>query len=76
MTKLTQQQFDFDEKKIRQLLTVNEIFEKCNEELLLELGEDSRVEHKSEKFSGESIGCYISMWANTAPYGGLLVLGQ
>lgn len=58
------------------LLSVDEIYDRANEELLTLLAEDKRIERKPCGFSGEGLGEYFSMWANTAPDGGLIVLGQ
>lgn len=59
-----------------QLLSVDEIFETADESLLTTLKEDKRIERKPTKFAGDSLGEYFSMWANTAPDGGLIVSGQ
>lgn len=58
------------------LLSVDEIFERADESLLNKLREDKRIERKPCKFGGDSLGEYFSMWANTAPEGGLIAVGQ
>lgn len=70
-----QMRFDFEVNPL-QLLSVDEIYENADESLLTALGEDKRLERKSAKFAGEKLGEYFSMWANTAPDGGLIVCGQ
>src|ERR1035437_6676366 len=57
------------------LLSVEDIFSIADEEMLLRLGEDRRVEHKPVTIHGGELGEYFSMWANTSG-GGLIVLGQ
>jgi ATP-dependent DNA helicase RecG len=42
---------------------------------LLRFGEDSRVEWKSVKYEPKDLADYFSMWANTQPSGGLIVVG-
>ena len=37
--------------------------------------EDSRVEWKSAKYDPKDLADYFSMWANTQPYGGLIIVG-
>jgi ATP-dependent DNA helicase RecG len=59
-----------------ELLSVGEIFERANQALLVELLEDRRIERKPPGYEGRALGDYISMWANTAPDGGIVVLGM
>jgi ATP-dependent DNA helicase RecG len=67
---------DFEVKPtIEQLMSPDEIFEVADEALLRNLSEDRRLERKSSRFSGSSLGEYICMWANTPPDGGLIVCG-
>src|ERR1700676_3891036 len=66
---------DFEPTKIR-LLAADDIFDKADEALLKALDEDSRIERKPSSYSGSALGDYFSMWANTCPEGGLIVLGQ
>jgi ATP-dependent DNA helicase RecG len=42
---------------------------------LLQFREDNRVEWKSARYSPKELADYFSMWANTQPYGGLVVIG-
>jgi Predicted transcriptional regulator containing an HTH domain and an uncharacterized domain shared with the mammalian protein Schlafen len=58
------------------LLTVNEIFEKANQPLLQELKEDRRIERKPATYQAKALGDYFSMFANTKPDGGIIVIGQ
>lgn len=67
--------FDF-ERKPAELLTVDEIYQRADEMLLQALREDRRLERKSPRIHGEALGEYFSMWANTAPDGGIIVIGQ
>lgn len=57
------------------LLTVGELFNRMDQALLERLKEDKRLERKPPGYHGEGLGHYISMWANTHPDGGLVVLG-
>ena len=57
------------------LLSPDEIYEQVDEELLVKLKEDRRIERKPPSFSPKDVGDYVCMWANTPPEGGILVLG-
>jgi len=58
------------------LFSVDEIFDQADERLLRRLFEDRRIERKPASFSGDRLGEYLSMWANTSPDGGLIVSGM
>ena len=68
--------FDDIPNRLRQLLDPDEIYQNADESLLVALEEDRRIERKVAGFSGESLGPYFSMWANTTPEGGIIVSGQ
>ncbi|MDA0835497.1 MAG: hypothetical protein O2955_14215 [Planctomycetota bacterium] len=59
-----------------QLMSADDIFARADEALLRKLNEDRRLEKKPARFSGDSLGEYFSMWANTSPEGGLIVSGM
>src|SRR5438105_4571557 len=58
------------------LLTVNEIFENADQALLEKLKEDRRLERKPAGYHAKALGDYFSMFANTKPDGGVIVIGQ
>ena len=58
------------------LLTVSEIYEKADQNLLEALKEDRRLERKPAGVHSKALGDYFSMFANTKPDGGLIVIGQ
>ena len=58
-----------------ELLTPSEIYDRADEALLRQLREDRRVEKKPNRFNLRDLGDYLSMWANTQPHGGLIVIG-
>jgi ATP-dependent DNA helicase RecG len=58
------------------LLSVDEIYDKASVELFRLLKEDRRVERKPAGIHVDVLGEYFSMWANTAPDGGITVLGM
>lgn len=68
--------FDILELPPTQLLTPDEIFDRVDAALLEQLDEDKRVERKPASYPGDALGDYISMWANTAPHGGIIVVGM
>ena len=57
------------------LLTPDEIYRLADERLLTALCEDRRLEYKSSRIDRRHLGDYFSMWANTKPNGGLIVVG-
>lgn len=58
------------------LLTVEEIYDRASVDLFHRLKEDRRIERKPTGIHSQSLGEYFSMWANTAPDGGLVVIGM
>ena len=58
------------------LLTVVEIYENASVELLIRLKEDRRIERKPPAYQAKYLADYISMFANTKPDGGVIVLGM
>ncbi len=67
--------FAFKSPSSLRLLSPDEIFARADQSLLLRLHEDKRLERKPAKTHPQQLGEYFSMWANTAPDGGLLLLG-
>lgn len=57
------------------LLTPDDIWAMVDQTLLERLREDPRMERKRSIHGGE-LGEYFSMWANTIPFGGTMVIGQ
>jgi len=76
MAKDRQLLIDF-ESRPGPLLTPGEIFEKCTEDMLRRLlrTEDRRFEKKSARTQPKTLSEYFSMWANTAPDGGIIIVG-
>lgn len=73
-----QGEFDFDSadrRSVLELWRVDEIFSEANEELLLSLYEDDRLERKPAGIHAELLAVYVSMWANTPADGGLIAVG-
>jgi ATP-dependent DNA helicase RecG len=69
----TQIAFDFEGPLA--LLTVEEIYDRASVELLQALEEDRRIERKPVGIHPQKLSEWFSMWANTAPDGGILVIG-
>ena len=63
------------ERPIDPLLSPEEIFESCDESLLRKFNEDSRLEKKPSAIHPKQLGEYFSMWSNTQPHGGIIVVG-
>ncbi len=65
-------------RELRELWTPDDIYTaliKDGTSILTEFSEDSRIEWKSAKYPTRDLADYFSMWANTQPYGGLVVIG-
>lgn len=67
--------FTFPATKPLRLLTEDELYDKLNEVLAVEAQEDPRIERKSASYSARALGDYFSMWANSPPFGGIILIG-
>jgi ATP-dependent DNA helicase RecG len=68
-------QFELElESKLR-LLTADEIYTLKDPAWLKMIQEDRRVERKSVGIHARDLASWFSMWANTAPHGGLIAIG-
>ena len=63
------------EQSALQLMTPDEIYARADQDLLYKLREDRRIERKPPGFQLRPLGEYFSMWANTRPDGGLILVG-
>lgn len=64
--------------ELPELWTADDIYgvaAKEGAEHLLRFREDNRVEWKSARYSPKELAGYFSMWANTQPHGGVIVIG-
>jgi ATP-dependent DNA helicase RecG len=68
--------FTYKSAQYLPLLSPDEIFERANRSLLSLLHEDKRSERKPARTHSKQLGEYFSMWANTVPEGGLVLLGM
>jgi ATP-dependent DNA helicase RecG len=57
------------------LLTPDDIYRNFDLSMLSVLQEDRRLERKPAGIHARELGSYFSMWANTSPDGGLIVVG-
>jgi ATP-dependent DNA helicase RecG len=69
-------QFSYRQEKPTALLTVQEIYAQANEDLLERLGEDRRVERKPAGIHSADLAKCFSMFANTKPDGGIIIVGM
>ena len=58
------------------LLSPDEIYEAVDQVLLSNMTEDKRLERKPAGIHPKELGTYFSMWANTVPEGGIIVVGM
>ena len=58
-----------------QLWTPDDIFNACDQRIIEQFGEDGRVERKRATISQKLLAEYVSMWSNTLPSGGVMLIG-
>lgn len=68
-------EFTFPVPKPWRLLSVDELYDKMSTEAAIDAEEDQRIERKSASFNARALGDYFSMWANTPPFGGIILIG-
>jgi ATP-dependent DNA helicase RecG len=67
--------FTFPDPKPTLLLSVDELYDKMTDEVAVEALEDHRIERKLSLIGAKLLGDYFSMWANTSPDGGIILIG-
>ncbi len=68
-------EFTFPVENPHRLLSVDELHDKMSNEIAVDADEDHRIERKNASYNMRSIGDYFSMWANTSPEGGIILIG-
>jgi ATP-dependent DNA helicase RecG len=58
-----------------ELIPIDEIFERADQPLLEQMSEDRRYERKPAGIQAQALGDYMSLFANTAPDGGIIAIG-
>lgn len=73
----SQFQFDFNPpaQALPELWTPDDIYDNCDQKTIEAFSEDRRVERKRVEVSQKDFAAYLSMWANTQPYGGIVFIG-
>ncbi|WP_454628918.1 ATP-binding protein [Bradyrhizobium cenepequi] len=69
--------FDFNAPlpTLPQLWTPDDIYGKLDEAAIAKFKEDGRLERKRGTINQKDIAEYFSMWANTQPHGGIILVG-
>lgn len=67
--------FTFPVPRPWRLLSADELYDGMSESAASDAEEDQRIERKSASYAPRALGDYFSMWANTPPYGGIILLG-
>ena len=73
---MEQLRLDFTKPKDLALLSASELFDIANQDLLQSIREDSRFERKPAGIHVAALSEYFSMFANTKPDGGIIVIGM
>lgn len=68
-------QLNFTFEELYPILSPDDIYSSISPEVIERLKEDRRIERKPAGTQARELGTYFSMWANTPPEGGLLLLG-
>lgn len=68
-------EFVFPVKTPWRLLSVDDLYDGVSEESAVDAEEDHRLERKSSSYNARHLGDYFSMWANTPPFGGIIIVG-
>lgn len=73
------EQFGFDftipwRRPVR-LWSADELYDDMTQEIAVDAKEDERIERKRAQYNAKALGEYFSMWANTSPDGGVILLG-
>lgn len=58
-----------------QLWTPDEIYDRLSDGNISQFVEDRRVERKGTNVQPKALAEYLSMWSNTQPHGGLIIVG-
>ena len=67
-------EFNAPSTELPQLWTPDDIFASLSAEVIRQFKEDGRVERKSQ-IQPKELGDYLSMYANTQPHGGVILIG-
>jgi len=62
-------------KRPVRLWSADELYDDMSQEIAVDAREDDRIERKRATYSAQKLGDYYSMWANTSPDGGVILLG-
>lgn len=68
-------EFTYPLRESARHMSVDEIYDKMSQKLAVDIDETDRIERKSARYALRDLGDYFSMWANTAPYGGVTICG-
>lgn len=68
-------EFTFPEPRPTLLLSADELYDGMSSEMAVDAKEDHRIERKLPSYNARALGDYFSMWANTSPEGGVILIG-
>ncbi|MBJ7441018.1 MAG: putative DNA binding domain-containing protein [Sphingopyxis sp.] len=69
--------FDFEylPKRTARHMSVDELYDDMSIHIAIDVEESQKIERKSAKIAARDLGVYFSMWANTPPFGGVIIVG-
>ena len=56
-------------------MNADELYDDISQEAIVDVEEDLRIERRLDSVIQRSLGDYFSMWANTPPMGGIILIG-
>ncbi len=67
--------FQYPNRDSARHMSVDEIYDRMKQSVAVDIDENDKIERKSARYAPKDLGIYFSMWANTPPFGGVIVIG-
>ncbi len=67
--------FQFRERDSARHMSVDEIYDRMKQSVAVDIDENEKIERKNARYNARQLGDYFSMWANTPPFGGVIIIG-
>jgi ATP-dependent DNA helicase RecG len=68
-------EFTFTPKRDARLMSADELYDEMSQQIAVDIDENHKIERKSARYGAKELGDYFSMWANSSPNGGVIVVG-
>lgn len=67
--------FQFPQRDSARHMSVDEIYDRMKQSIAVDIDENEKIERKNARYRAKELGNYFSMWANTPPFGGVIIIG-